>query len=270
MSSIIDWISQHRHSNYTVSSELEEFFTAYHRFIGIVSISANSLHLYLIIEASQFYTRGYRFSLFLLQVWFIALNIHLSLFSIPFPLYPLFGAYSRGLLGTHFNVSFHYQMTILIFIVDECIASLLMCSLFRQQSLILGGRLKLTNSQLVFLILALHLALVTNAAIFVFIDIDLDDQLDLLATKYPGLEWISSHGFVWAVYAWNSGSFFFLLSIFFQCLIIGSFAAMVVRYTIMTVRRQRRIIAKRKDERLKKKVRRVDTLVISQSETPIP
>lgn len=154
-----------------------------------------------------------------------------------------------------------------------------MTALFRQQSLLLGGKFKLSNLQLVILIIALHISLAVNAFIFAFIELDLEDQLMLLSTvihnipsfnqyslhqRYPGLAWISSHGFVWAAYAWNAGAFYFLLSIFFQCVFIGSFAILVVRYTIMTVRRQRKIIAKRKDVRLTRKVRRVDTLVISQ------
>lgn len=158
-----------------------------------------------------------------------------------------------------------------------------MTALFRQQSLLLGGRFKLNNIQLVLLIIALHISLAVNAFIFAFIELDLKDQHFLLSTvipchlsfnqclhlqRYPGLAWISSHGFVWAAYAWNAGSFYFILSIFFQCVFIGSFAILVVRYTIMTVRRQRKIIAKRKDVRLTMKVRRIDTLVISQACCP--
>ncbi|GMT23364.1 hypothetical protein PFISCL1PPCAC_14661, partial [Pristionchus fissidentatus] len=265
-SMLIDFISRYipRQSNYTINSELEDLFTSYHRFIAVVSISANSIHMYLIVAASQFYTAGYRFSLFLLQFWFIALNVHLSIMSIPFPLYPLFGAYSRGIYGTHLNMPFHYQMVLLIFIVDECIASLLMCSLFRQQSLIVGGRLKLNNSQLTILIVILHLSLTINSFIFSFVDLDVEDQLRLLEENYAGLSWISSHGFVWAAYAWNPAVFVFFFSIFLQVIFIGSFAVAVVSYTIRAVKRQRKIIAKRKDDRLRKRVRRVDTVVISQ------
>ncbi|GMR47546.1 hypothetical protein PMAYCL1PPCAC_17741, partial [Pristionchus mayeri] len=264
MTSLLDWMAHYQHSNYTVNSNLEDLFTAYHRFIGIVSITVNTLHIYLLAKASHIYTRRYRYSLLLLQVWFIALNIHLSLLFIPFPLYPLFGAYSRGFLGTHLHISFHYQMTAVIFIVDECIASLLMVALFRNQSFILSGRLKLSDSQLVIITFLLHFSLDLNALIFAFIDLDLDDQLTLLSTHYPGLEWISSHGFVWGAYSWNRGAFFFLLSILIQSLTIGSFALLTVSYTIRAVRRQRRIIGKRKDKRLTQRVRRVDTLVISQ------
>ncbi|GMR37852.1 hypothetical protein PMAYCL1PPCAC_08047, partial [Pristionchus mayeri] len=168
------------------------------------------------------------------------------------------------MLGTHLHMSFHYQMVVLIFIVDECIASFLTVALFRNQSLIHSGKFKLNDLQLISIVVLLHLSLAANALIFAFIDLDLEDQITLLTTEFPGLEWVSGHGVVWAAYAWNRGAFLFLFSIVLQSVVIGSFAALVVSYTLKAVRRQRRIIGKRKDKRLTKRVRRVYTLVISQ------
>ncbi|PIC48061.1 hypothetical protein B9Z55_007181 [Caenorhabditis nigoni] len=100
----------------TIDFSTPAWLINYYHVIGIISLFMNTLGLYLLMYQNS--KLGYiRYFMLAYQIACFLTDVHLTLLMQPVPLYPMFGGFIVGVLAEWFDMSVHFSMMGVVFIV---------------------------------------------------------------------------------------------------------------------------------------------------------
>ncbi|GMT03184.1 hypothetical protein PENTCL1PPCAC_25358, partial [Pristionchus entomophagus] len=161
--------------------------------IGVISLLFNVFCLVSLLNLRAIYARNIFVILILLQVVYLAQNLHFTLLYVPFMYMPVSGGYCIGLLCQQGRIPFLAHHSLCIFLIVNLCGLFTLLLLFRHQNLMRAlSRFKLERraSRVVSLLLVLGINTLPIRYSITSYLLDPADQEGLLRKLCPSCDWV--------------------------------------------------------------------------------
>ncbi|GMS92372.1 hypothetical protein PENTCL1PPCAC_14547, partial [Pristionchus entomophagus] len=190
--------------NFTVDEAHEQFvIRSSHVIIGI-SLPANLLTVYLLWRKTPNSIGHYKYLLIMLQSCSALIDLHLGVFFMPVPLFPLIGCYCKGML-CEAHVPPHISVVIFFFLVLGCLVTLFFCIFYRHQVILPAHhKLKLRKNRYKIILFSLYAITWETMSLLILISDNVSNgKSDYLEKEQPAMIWLTSKD-SWVVYDTDS------------------------------------------------------------------
>ncbi|GMR62481.1 hypothetical protein PMAYCL1PPCAC_32676, partial [Pristionchus mayeri] len=124
-------------SSVFLSSQVEELYFIIIRIIFSISIFLHCVSLILLTKFTPPKQASWRNYMLFIQACFITMDLYMEILFIPLPLFPVPAGYTTGLLCT-LKIPVQIQAGIAFLLISFICVSVLLCVLYRHQSILVG------------------------------------------------------------------------------------------------------------------------------------